>query len=109
MMMITMKLTMRLSIDPLHVCGNAANLEYRTIRLFYRSENFFCFVLQFGCIPTDVKGVYILLITDSDLFLTSLLRFVDEIKTTLLPYNWKKSQVVLLGWGFRKLKIKLKE
>ena len=25
-------------IDPLHVCGNAANLEYRTIRFFYRSR-----------------------------------------------------------------------
>ena len=45
-------------IDPFHVCGNAANLEYRTIRLFYRSENFVCFVLQSGCIPTAVKGVY---------------------------------------------------
>ena len=45
-------------IDPFHVCGNAAKLEYRTIRLFYRSANFLCFVLQFGCIPTDVKGVY---------------------------------------------------
>ena len=41
-----------------HVCENAANLEYRT-RFFYRSENFFCFVLQIGCIPTDVQGVYI--------------------------------------------------
>ena len=30
-------------IDPSHVCGNAAKLEYRTIRLFYRSKNFlFC-------------------------------------------------------------------
>ena len=39
-------------------CGNAANLEYRTIRFVYRRENFFCFVLQIGCIPTDVQGVY---------------------------------------------------
>ena len=46
-----------LSVDPLHVCGNAVNLEYRTIRFFYRSEMFFCFVLQIGCIPTDVQGV----------------------------------------------------
>ena len=45
------------TIDPLHICGNAANLEYRTIRFFYRSENFFCFVLQIGCIPTDMQGV----------------------------------------------------
>ena len=29
---------------------NATNLEYRTIFL-YGSENFFCFVLQIGCIP----------------------------------------------------------
>ena len=46
------------TIDLLHVWGNAAKLEYRTIRLFYRSDNFFCFVLQIGCIPTDVQGVY---------------------------------------------------
>ena len=46
-----------IEIDPLHVCGNAANLEDKT-RFFYRSENFFCFVLQIGCIPTDVQGVY---------------------------------------------------
>ena len=44
----------------------------------------------------DNEVVNILLITDSDFFLTSLLRRVDEIKTTLLPYNWNKSQVVLL-------------
>ena len=44
-----------LCIDPLHVCGNAANLEYKT-RFFYRSENFFCFVLQIGCIPMMCKG-----------------------------------------------------
>ena len=41
--------------DPLHVRGNAANLEGRTIRFFYRSENFFCFVLQIGCIPMMCK------------------------------------------------------
>ena len=31
-------------IDPFHVCGNAAKLEYRTIRLFYRRRKFplFC-------------------------------------------------------------------
>ena len=44
-----LQLIFRLSlIDPLHVCGNEANLEYRTIRIFYRSKNFFCFVLQIG-------------------------------------------------------------
>ena len=32
----------------------AANMEYRTIRFFYRSENLFCFVLQIGCIPRRV-------------------------------------------------------
>ena len=47
-----------ITIDPFHVCGNAAKLEYRTIRFFYRSENSLCFVFQFGCIRTDVKGVY---------------------------------------------------
>ena len=45
-----------LSAVPLPVCGNVANLEYRTIRFFYRSDNFFCFVLQIGCIPTDCKA-----------------------------------------------------
>ena len=49
-----------ITIDPLHVCGNAANLEDRTIRFFYRRENFFYFVLQIGCIPTNVQGVYML-------------------------------------------------
>ena len=52
------------TIDPFHVSGNAANLEYRTIRFFYKSENFFCFVLQIGCIPTVVEGVYGLLSLD---------------------------------------------
>ena len=47
-----------MGIDPLHVCGNAVNLEYRTIRFLYRSDNFFCFVLQIGCIPSDVQGGY---------------------------------------------------
>ena len=41
----------RKTIDPLRIGGNAANLEYR-------SKNFFWFVLQIGCIPTDVHGVY---------------------------------------------------
>ena len=26
--------------------------------IFYRNENFFCFLLQIGCIPTDLQGVY---------------------------------------------------
>ena len=54
----------------------------------------------------DNEVVNILLITDSDFFLTSLLRCVDEIKTILLPYNWNKSQVVLLGIGVQKIKDK---
>ena len=45
-----------MAIDPLHVCGNAANLEYRTIRLFYRSENLFCFVLSLAAFPQTCKG-----------------------------------------------------
>ena len=48
--------------NPLHVRGKAANLEDRTIRFFYRSENLFCFVLQIGCIPMMCKGS----IEDSD-------------------------------------------
>ena len=58
--------------DPLHVHGNAANLEDRTIRFFYRSENFFCFVLQIGCIPTDVQGVYKRVFELQTLYLGSL-------------------------------------
>ena len=48
----------RLPNRPLSRLWGCSNLEYRTIRLFYRSENFLCFVLQFGYIPTDVNGVY---------------------------------------------------
>ena len=50
-------------IDPLHVRGNAANLEDRTMRFFTwewilipRREHLFCFVLQLGCIPKTCKG-----------------------------------------------------
>ena len=49
-------------MDPLHVCGNAANLENRTKIFFYRSENFFSFVLQIGCIPIDFKSIVFLLL-----------------------------------------------
>ena len=49
--------TWKRPIDPLYICSNAANLDTEQY-FFYRSENFFCIVLQIGCIPTDVKGVY---------------------------------------------------
>ena len=48
------------SIDPLHVRGNAANLEDRTIlflhenRILIPRSDFF-FVLQIGCIPMMCK------------------------------------------------------
>ena len=44
---------------PLHVCGNAANLEYRTKEIF-ASVKKSCSALQIGCIPTDVQGSIIL-------------------------------------------------
>ena len=46
------------SIDPLHVCGNAAKLEDKTKEIFASVKQSYCSVLQIGCIPTDVKGVY---------------------------------------------------
>ena len=46
------------SIDPVHVCGNAANLEYKTKWIFASVKQSYCPVLQIGCIPTDVQGVY---------------------------------------------------
>ena len=46
------------SIDPFHVCGNAANLEYKTKWIFASVKQSYCPVLQIGCIPTDVQGVY---------------------------------------------------
>ena len=45
-------------IDPLHTCGNAANLEDKTKEIFASVKNYYCSVLQIGCIPTDVQGVY---------------------------------------------------
>ena len=46
------------NIDPLHVRGNAANPEGRTIRFFYMRIDLVlsCFVLQIGCIPMMYKG-----------------------------------------------------
>ena len=45
-------------IDPLHVCGNAANLEDKTKEIFASVKKSYCSVLQIGCIPTDMQGVY---------------------------------------------------
>ena len=47
-----------LFIDPFHVCGNAAKLEDKTNDIFASVKKSYCSVLQIGCIPTDVKGVY---------------------------------------------------
>ena len=47
-------------LDPLHVCGNAANLEDKTKEIF-ASVKKSCSVLQIGCIPTDLQGVYLML------------------------------------------------
>ena len=44
-------------IDPLHVRGNAANLEDKTKEIFASVKKSYCSVLQIGCIPTDVQGV----------------------------------------------------
>ena len=45
-------------IDPFHVCGNAAKLENKTKEIFASAKQSYFSVLQIGCIPTDVKGVY---------------------------------------------------
>ena len=45
-------------IDPFHICGNAAKLEDKTKEIFASVKQSYCSVLQIGCIPTDVKGVY---------------------------------------------------
>ena len=47
-----------LHIDPFHICGNAAKLEDKTKEMFTSVKQSYCSVLQFDCIPTDVKGVY---------------------------------------------------
>ena len=46
-------------IDPFHVCGNAAKLEDKTKEILASVKQSYCSVLQFGCIPTDVKWVYV--------------------------------------------------
>ena len=50
--------------DPLHVCGNAANLEDKTKEIFASVKNSYCSVLQIGCIPTDMQGVYLEVLTN---------------------------------------------
>ena len=45
-------------IDPLHVCGNAANLEDRTIRFFLQKRNFLLFCPPDWLHSHDVQGVY---------------------------------------------------
>ena len=42
------------AVDPLHVCGNAANLEDKTKEIFASVKKSYCSVLQIDCIPTDV-------------------------------------------------------
>ena len=44
---------------PLVRHGNAANLEDKTKENFASVKKSYCSVLQIGCIPTDVQGVYI--------------------------------------------------
>ena len=46
-------------IDPFHVCENAAKLEDKTKEICASVKTAYCSVLQFGCIPTEVKGVYL--------------------------------------------------
>ena len=46
------------AIDPFHVCRNAAKLEDKTKEIFASVKQSYCSVLQIGCIPTDVQGVY---------------------------------------------------
>ena len=45
-------------IDPLHRCGNAVNLEDKTKQIVASVKKSYCSVLQIGCIPTEVQGVY---------------------------------------------------
>ena len=44
-------------IDPLRVCRNAANLEYRTI-FFFQKRKFLLFCPPDWLHPTDMQGVY---------------------------------------------------
>ena len=69
---------------PLHIRGNAANFEDRTIRVFFymkiylnsQRENFFCFVLQIAWLHShDVQGVYIVNFEPPKLFRISFKEF----------------------------------
>ena len=72
------------------------NLEYRTIRFFYRSENLFCFVLQIGCIPTDVQGVYWQGSSKLEVFRESI--HTGQCRA-LSTHNLRRKQNVLIGWS----------
>ena len=42
----------------IHEQVTSANLEDKTKEIFASVKNSYCSVLQIGCIPTDVQGVY---------------------------------------------------
>ena len=44
------------AIDPLHDCGNAANLEYRTIRFFAEEKISFVLSSRLAAFPQMCKG-----------------------------------------------------
>ena len=44
------------AIDPLHVCGNAANLEYRTIIFFTEAKIYFVLSSRLAAFPQTRKG-----------------------------------------------------
>ena len=79
------------TIDPLHFCRNAANLEYRTIRFLYRSDNLFCFVLQIDCIPTAVQGVY----TVQKHYKTLYYNAIQSIECNTLHYNTIQKNITI--------------
>ena len=77
-----------IGIDPLHVCGDAANLEDKTKEIFASVKQSYCSVLQIGCIPTDVQGVYIrinVLAVQRQVFIVSAKRTCTRSQRDLQP------------------------
>ena len=66
-------------INPFHVCGNAAKLEDKTKEIFASVKQSYCSVLQIGCIPTDVKGVYSRQFTAKSASWERPLKFADYV------------------------------
>ena len=69
-------------------CVNAANLEDKTKEIVTSVKKSYCSVLQIGCIPTDMQGIYTSL---SDLTWASMFQITRRTQSInfSVDQNWR--------------------